>query len=59
MSKLKILQEGTSYTFDEYFELPNDTDEVLAPLKLSFLDYPRITIVYFIWVIFCSIVQQP
>lgn len=37
MSKPKILQEGTSYTFDEYFELPNDTDEVLAE-KISFPD---------------------
>ncbi len=27
---MKILQEETSYTFCSYFELPNDTDEVLA-----------------------------
>lgn len=26
----KILQEGVSYTFQSYFELPQDTDEILA-----------------------------
>jgi hypothetical protein len=26
----KVLQEGVSYTFRSYFELPQDTDEVLA-----------------------------
>jgi len=26
----KILQEGVSYTFRSYFELPQDTDEILA-----------------------------
>ncbi|MBE9126246.1 MULTISPECIES: hypothetical protein [unclassified Coleofasciculus] len=36
MSKLKILQEGVSYTFRSYFELPNDTDEVLAEFGYRF-----------------------
>lgn len=30
MSKPKILQENTNYSFRSYFELPNDTDEILA-----------------------------
>lgn len=30
MTTLKLLQEGATYTFRSYFELPNDTDEVLA-----------------------------
>lgn len=45
MSKLKILQAGASYTFRSYFELPNDTDEVLAEFGYSFtrarLQLPR------------------
>jgi hypothetical protein len=30
MSRLKILQEDATYSFRSYFELPNDTDEILA-----------------------------
>ncbi|MGB7441566.1 MAG: hypothetical protein WA919_10895 [Coleofasciculaceae cyanobacterium] len=36
MTNLKILQEGTSYTFRSYFELPNDTDEILAEFGYQF-----------------------
>lgn len=36
MSKPKILQEGTSYSFCSYFELPNDTDEILAEFGYKF-----------------------
>jgi len=36
MSKQKILQEGASYTFRSYFELPNDTDEVLSEFGYGF-----------------------
>lgn len=36
MSKPKILPEGASYTFRSYFELPNDTDEVLAEFGYKF-----------------------
>lgn len=36
MSNLKILQEGVSYTFRSYFELQNDTDEVLAEFGYAF-----------------------
>lgn len=36
MSKPKILQEGTSYSFRSYFELPNDTDEILAEFGYKF-----------------------
>lgn len=36
MPKQKILQEGASYTFRSYFELPNDTDEILAEFGYSF-----------------------
>ncbi len=45
MSGTKILQEDVSYTFRSYFELPNDTDEILAEFGYSFaqarLDLPR------------------
>lgn len=37
MSKQKILQEGTSYTFRSYFELPYDTDEVLSEFGYAFV----------------------
>jgi hypothetical protein len=37
MSKQKILQEGASYTFRSYFELPNDTDEVLSEFGHMFV----------------------
>lgn len=41
----RILQEGKSYTFRSYFELPYDTDEVLAEFGYRFtrarLDLPR------------------
>lgn len=47
MSKPKILQEGVSYTFRSYFELPNDTDEVLAEFGYGFerqrLQLPKTT----------------
>ena len=47
MSKPKILQEGVSYTFRSYFELPNDTDEVLAEFGYKFerqrLQLPKTT----------------
>ena len=47
MSKTKILQEGASYTFRSYFELPNDTDEVLAEFGYRFerqrLQLPKTT----------------
>ncbi|MUG98624.1 hypothetical protein F7734_42580 [Scytonema sp. UIC 10036] len=36
MSKPKILQEGTSYTFRSYFELPYETEDILAELGYSF-----------------------
>jgi hypothetical protein len=36
MTKLKILQDDTAYSFRSYFELPNDTDEILAELGYSF-----------------------
>lgn len=45
MSTRKILQPGASYSFRSYFELPNDTDEVLAEFAYSFtrarLQLPR------------------
>jgi hypothetical protein len=47
MTKPKILQEGASYTFRSYFELPNDTDEVLAEFGYRFerqrLQLPKTT----------------
>ena len=47
MTKPKILQEGVSYTFRSYFELPNDTDEVLAEFGYRFerqrLQLPKTT----------------
>jgi hypothetical protein len=30
MAKIKILQEGQSYTFRSYFELPYEADDILA-----------------------------
>ncbi|MCM0592527.1 MAG: hypothetical protein HEQ35_27030 [Gloeotrichia echinulata IR180] len=36
MTKQKILQEGQSYTFRSYFELPYDPEEILAELGYSF-----------------------
>ena len=35
MAKIKILQEGQSYTFRSYFELPYEADEILAELSYS------------------------
>ncbi len=35
MPKIKILQEGESYTFRSYFELPYEADEILAELNYS------------------------
>lgn len=37
MTKQKILQEGQSYTFCSYFELPDDIEEILAELGYSFI----------------------
>ncbi|BAZ06222.1 hypothetical protein [Calothrix sp. NIES-3974] len=36
MSKPKILQEGQNYTFRSYFELPYETEDILAELGYSF-----------------------
>ena len=36
MSKQKILQEDGNYSFRSYFELPFDTDEILAEFDYSF-----------------------
>lgn len=36
MAKQKILQPGVNYSFRSYFELPNDTDEILAEFGYSF-----------------------
>lgn len=33
---LKILEKDASYTFRSYFELPNDTDEILAEFGYSY-----------------------
>lgn len=37
MSKPKILQDGFSYTFRSYFELSNDTDEILSEFGYKFI----------------------
>ena len=37
MSKPKILQDGFSYTFRSYFELPNDTDEIISEFGYKFI----------------------
>ncbi|WP_325078829.1 hypothetical protein [Sphaerospermopsis aphanizomenoides] len=36
MTKQKILQEGESYTFRSYFELPYDSEEIIAELGYKF-----------------------
>lgn len=36
MPSLKILQENATYSFRSYFELPHDTDEVLAEFGYGF-----------------------
>jgi hypothetical protein len=45
MTKLKILQEGATYSFRSYFELSHDIDEVLVEFGYSFkqsrLQLPR------------------
>ena len=45
----KILQEGQSYTFRSYFEMPYEADEILAEfgykLRRSRLSLPTVTIV--------------
>lgn len=45
MPQLKILQENATYSFRSYFELPNDTDEILAEFDYGFkaarLQLPR------------------
>ncbi len=47
MAKLKILQEGQSYTFRSYFELPYEADDILAEfdysLKRAELSLPKTT----------------
>ena len=47
MAKIKILQEDQSYTFRSYFELPYETDDILAEfdysLSLSHLSLPKTT----------------
>ncbi|MFM9268180.1 hypothetical protein [Tychonema sp. BBK16] len=47
MIKRKILQEGREYTFRSYFELPYETDEILAQFDYSLikqrLSLPRTT----------------
>jgi len=35
MEKIKILQEGHSYTFQSYFELPYEADDILAEFNYS------------------------
>ncbi|NER51448.1 MAG: hypothetical protein F6J92_33285 [Symploca sp. SIO1A3] len=35
MAKIKILQEGHSYTFQSYFELPYEADDILAEFNYS------------------------
>ena len=35
MAKIKILQEGQSYTFRSYFELPYEADDILAEFNYS------------------------
>jgi len=37
MAKIKILQEGHSYTFQSYFELPYETDDILAEFNYSLI----------------------
>lgn len=45
----KILQEGESYTFRSYFEMPYEADEILAEfgykLRRSRLLLPTVTII--------------
>lgn len=36
MSRLNLLKEGKSYTFGSYFELPYETDEILAEFGVGF-----------------------
>jgi hypothetical protein len=47
MAKMKILQEDQSYTFRSYFELPYETDDILAEFGYSFarveLSLPKTT----------------
>ncbi|NEO51691.1 MAG: hypothetical protein F6K54_00405 [Okeania sp. SIO3B5] len=47
MPKIKILQEDQSYTFQSYFDLPYEADEILAELNYSLvksrLSLPRTT----------------
>ncbi|MEC4984985.1 MAG: hypothetical protein SAK42_12865, partial [Oscillatoria sp. PMC 1076.18] len=48
MSKLNLLQENRSYTFDCYFELPYEADDILAEFNYSLvktdLSLPETTI---------------
>jgi hypothetical protein len=37
MAKIKILQEGQSYTFRSYFELPYEADDILAEFNYSLI----------------------
>ena len=47
MTRRRILQEGQSYTFRSYFEMPYEADEILAELGYALvktrLDLPRST----------------
>jgi hypothetical protein len=36
MSKANLLQVGANYSFRSYFEMPNDTDEILAEWDRTF-----------------------
>lgn len=44
MSKPKILQDGFSYTFRSYFEMSNDTDEILLEFGDEFMALPYLVI---------------
>ncbi len=49
MSRLNLLEEGKSYTFRSYFEMPYETDEILAEFGVGFsseeLPLPRAQVV--------------
>ncbi|MEC4813150.1 MAG: hypothetical protein SAK29_07735 [Scytonema sp. PMC 1069.18] len=45
MAKPKILQEGQTYTFRSYFELPYETEDILAELGYNF-SRDRLTLPY-------------
>lgn len=37
MSRINLLEEGSSYTFRSYFEMPYETDEVLSEFGISLI----------------------